>query len=135
MSTITNLSTETESAPKKNKVKRMLPAVVLVTTFYYSSIFTIGLILGYFATRFYCKKMGIDEDNGEKIFLDIGKKWTLHLHHWIMGVILIGFIALAGWRQDIPVFLWGALFGMILQDIYDYNDWHEVLIKKETEII
>ncbi len=135
MSTITN--TETELAPKKDlfidksKVKKMLPAVVLATTFYYSSIFTIGLILGYLATRLYCKKMGIDEENGDKIFFDVGKKWTIHLHHWIMGVIVIGFISLAGWTHEIPVFLWGSLFGMMFQDIYDYNDWHEVLIKKE----
>lgn len=129
MSTIIN--SETELAPKKTKiVKKMLPAIVLATTFHYSEIFAIGLIIGYLLTRFYCKKMGIDEESGDKIFLDINKKWTIHLHHWIMGVILIGFIAIAGWTKEIPVFLWGALFGMMIQDIYDYNDWHEVFIKK-----
>ena len=131
MSTKINTELDLESAPKKTKVKKMLTAVVLVTTFYYSSIFAIGLILGYLATKIYCHKMGIDEESGDKIFFDISKKWTIHLHHWIMGFILIAFIALAGWRQEIPVFLWGALFGMMAQDIYDYNDWHQVLIKKE----
>lgn len=114
-------------------VKKVLPAIVLATTLHYSSVFAIGLILGYMATRVYCKKMGISEDSGDRIFIDINKKWTIHLHHWIMGVILIGFIALAGWNHDVPVFLWGIIFGWMLQDIYDYNDWHEVLIKKETK--
>jgi hypothetical protein len=127
----TKINTELDSAPKKIKVKKVLPAVVLVTTFYYSSIFTLGLMLGYLATKFYCHKMGIDEESGDKIFFDVGKKWTIHLHHWIMGVIVIAFVSLAGLSQEIPIFLWGALFGMMAQDIYDYNDWHEVIIKKE----
>ena len=66
----TKINTELELAPKKIKVKKMLPAVVLATTFYYSSIFTLGLMLGYLATRLYCKKMGIDEESGDKIFFD-----------------------------------------------------------------
>lgn len=129
MSTKQNI--EQESAPKKVKVKKMLPAVVLATTFYYSSIFAVGLILGYLATRIYCHKMGIDEDSENRIFLDVGK-WVIHLHHWILGILVIVFISLAGWNHSIPVFLWGALFGMMAQDIYDYNDWHEVFMKKEV---
>lgn len=131
MSTNTKIDSDLELAPKKTKVKKMLPAIVLATTFYYSSIFAAGMILGYLATKFYCHKMGIDEEKGDKIFLDVGK-WTIHLHHWILGILLIAFITLAGFNHAIPVFLWGALFGMMLQDIYDYNDWHEVVIKKEA---
>lgn len=135
MNTKINTNLKEELAPKKTKiVKKMLPAVVLATTFHYSSVFAIGLLFGYLATRFYCKKMGIDEESGDKIFLDIGKNWTIHLHHWIMGVIFIIFISLSGWSRELPIFFWGALFGMMAQDIYDYNDWHEVLIKKESLI-
>ena len=129
MSTKTNI--EQELAPKKVKVKKMLPAVVLGATFYYSSIFAAGLIIGYLATKLYCHKLGIDEESGDKIMLDVGK-WTVHLHHWIMGIMFIIFISLAGWSHSIPLLLWGMLFGMMLQDIYDYSDWLEIVMKKET---
>ena len=75
--------------------------------------------------------MGINEESGDKIMLDVGK-WTVHLHHWIMGIMFIIFISLAGWSHSIPLLLWGMLFGMMLQDIYDYSDWLEIVMKKET---
>lgn len=117
---------------KKSGVKKIFPAVVLVMSFYYSVLFAIGLLLGYLATVFYCKKFGINENSSEKkIFLNLGK-WDIHIHHWIMGVMLIILIFLGGWKPEIPVFVWGLIIGMIIQDIYDFNDWHQVIIKNEN---
>ncbi len=118
---------------KKKGVRKVFPAVVvLATTFYYSSLFALGLLIGYLVTVLYCKKFGIDENSDKRIFLDFGN-WHVHLHHWIMGILLIVVICLGGWRPEIPAVVWGMIMGMIIQDIYDYDDWHQVIIKKELK--
>jgi len=117
----------------KSKVKMFLPAIVLATSLHYSLLFTTGIVAGYLACRIFCKlflKHG-DNVNGkiEKIFIDMGK-WKLHLHHWIMGIMFLGLV----WIVDyfyLPTFFAGVVCGVIIQDIYDYNDWMQVIIKNE----
>ena len=112
-----------------SKVKIVLPAIVLVTSFYYSFSFTGGIVAGYIASRIFCKFLGIDEQNGH-ILLDLGKKWKLHVHHWIMGLVVLAIV----WVIDffyLPTFFAGFVIGIIIQDIYDYNDWHKVLVKND----
>ena len=117
---------------KKIRVKKVLPAIVLVASFYYSLLFTIGILLGYLASRVYCKKLGIDENNGKerKIFVDCGK-WKIHFHHWILGAIFLALIWLIDWFY-LPSFFAGAVFGVMAHDIYDFNDWYKVILKKDT---
>ena len=45
-----------------------------------------------------------------------------------MGVAILGIV----WAIDrfyLPTFFAGAICGIIIQDIYDYNDWHKVIMK------
>jgi hypothetical protein len=116
-------------AESKNlKVKKVLPAVVLATSFYYSSLLCVGLILGYFGTKLYCKAFNIDENSDRRIFIDCGK-FQIHVHHWILGAGIL----LLVWIVDyfyLPTFFTGAMFGMMAHDIYDFNDWHKVIVKK-----
>ncbi len=114
---------------KKLKVKRVvLPAVVLGTSVYYSFAFTGGIVVGYLLAKAFCHvfwKTG----KVESIFFDLGK-WQLHLHHWIMGLMILG----VAWAIDffyLPAFFAGVVIGVAVQDIYDYNDWHQVLVKNE----
>lgn len=110
-----------------------LPAIVLATSVNYSMRFTTGILVGYILCKIFCivfLEHG-DNINGkiEKIFVDFGK-WKLHLHHWILGLIVL----VGVWAIDyfyLPTFLAGAICGVILQDIYDYNDWHKVIVKNE----
>ena len=110
-------------------VKRLfLPAIVLATSINYSMRFTAGIIVGYVLCKIFC---AIFVNNGkiDSIFVDYGK-WRLHLHHWMMGLAVLAIF----WVVDyfyIPTFFAGALCGIILQDIYDYNDWHKVFVKNE----
>ena len=111
-----------------NSKKIFLPAIVLATSIQYSILFTGGIVLGYLASKLFCKILGIDEHNGDKVFLDIGK-WKIHLHHWIMGIIILSIV----WVIDyfyLPTFFAGVVCGIIIQDIYDYNDWYKVVLKK-----
>jgi hypothetical protein len=116
----------------KSNVKRVLPAVVLVTSFLYSILIALGLVVGYFASKFYCKRFGIDEKNGDerKIFIEAGK-WKIHFHHWILG----GLVLLIAWVVDyfyLPRFFVGAVLGVMAHDIYDFNDWHKVIVKNDN---
>lgn len=116
------------SADKRNKAKMILPAVVLATSLHYSVRFTLGIVAGYVLCKIFCS---IFVENGkiDSIFLDYGR-WKVHLHHWIIGIIILAIV----WVVDyfyLPTFLAGAICGIILQDIYDYNDWHKVIVKNE----
>ncbi|OGZ69511.1 MAG: hypothetical protein A3D44_03795 [Candidatus Staskawiczbacteria bacterium RIFCSPHIGHO2_02_FULL_42_22] len=116
------------SENKRPKVKMMLPAVVLVTSFYYSLSFTGGVIIGYLLCKVFCTAF-VHNGKIDGIFLDFGK-WEIHLHHWIIGIVLLGIIWVID-RYYLPTFLLGIISGIIIQDIYDYNDWYKVITKKE----
>ena len=64
------------------------------------------------------------------VFLDFGK-WKIHVHHWAVGLVLLAIV----WVIDhyyLPTFFAGAICGIIIQDIYDYNDWHKVIVKNSA---
>jgi uncharacterized membrane protein len=118
-----------ETKYTRSKVKKFLPAVVLASTFYYSSLMMLGVILGYLGAKIYCLALNIDENSDRRIFVDCGK-WKIHFHHWILGTLVL----LIVWIVDyfyLPRFFVGVIGGIIAHDIYDYNDWHQVIVKNE----
>ncbi|OGZ67855.1 MAG: hypothetical protein A3D35_00140 [Candidatus Staskawiczbacteria bacterium RIFCSPHIGHO2_02_FULL_34_9] len=123
---------EGDVAPNKqqfNRVKMVLPAIVLATSFRYSVVFPTGIIIGYVLSKLFCHYFW---KNGrvDSIFLDYGK-WKIHLHHWIMGFMFLAIV----WILDffyLPTFFTGVVIGVIIQDIYDYNEWHQVILKKSN---
>jgi hypothetical protein len=118
---------EEKGESKIKKVKKILPAVVLASSYYYSIWLTIGLVIGYFGCKtFY--KLFVENGKVDLIYLDFGK-WQMHVHHWIMGVIVLAVV----WVVDyfyLPTFFVGVVCGIIAHDIYDFNDWHKIIVKK-----
>ena len=113
---------------KRTKVKMFLPAIVLSTSLYYSFSFTMGIVIGYILCRLFCHFF-VHNGRIDSIFLDYGK-WKIHLHHWIMGIVVLAIV----WVIDylyLPAFFAGVVCGVIIQDIYDYNDWHKIIVKNE----
>lgn len=112
---------------KKAKIV-LLPAIVLFTSMQYSMLFTGGIIAGYVLCKLFCH-LFVHKNKIGTIFVDYGK-WQLHLHHWIMGLMILALV----WVIDyfyLPTFFAGVVCGVILQDIYDYNDWHKVIVRKQ----
>lgn len=112
-----------------SKVKLFLPAIVMVS-FYYSWLFTMGIVVGYVLCNIFCR---IFVNNGKinSIFIDYGK-WKVHLHHWIMGIIILAVV----WVLDyfyLPAFFAGFICGIIIQDICDYNDWYKVIQRNHSQ--
>ena len=120
----------TEERKTSNGAKKVLPAIVLATTFYYSFLFAIGLFLGYLGCRFYYNKF-VATGKVDKIYLDCGK-WKIHFHHWIMGAVVLTLV----WILDyfyLPKFFVGAIVGIMAHDIYDFNDWNKIVLKNDNK--
>ena len=99
-----------------SKVKMVLPAIVLATSFKYSILFTTGIVIGYVLSRVFCHVF-LKNGKVESIFLDYGN-WKIHLHHWIMGFMVLAVV----WVLDffyLPTFFTGVVIGVIIQDIYE----------------
>ena len=119
-----------KSDNKNSKVRRYLPAFVLVASFYYSFLLASGLAIGYIGSKIFSKYL-LENGKVDCIFIDCGK-WKIHLHHWILGTLLL----LLVWFIDyfyLPRFFMGVVCGVIAHDIYDFNDWHKILVKNEAK--
>lgn len=113
---------------KDSKIRKVLPAIVLMASFYYSFVFCVGLIMGYLGSKVFAKYF-LDNGKVDPVYINCGK-WKIHCHHWILGALFLVF----AWVIDkffLPTFFVGAVAGVIAHDIYDYNDWHKVLVKNE----
>jgi len=120
---------ELVKSDKNAKVKKYVAGLAVMSSFYYSLWLAIGLILGYFISKFFTKFF-VENGKVNMVFIDCGK-WKIHLHHWIMGLLFLLFI----WFIDylyLPKFFLGIVLGIIAHDIYDFNDWREILVKKEA---
>jgi len=119
---------ELAKSDNNSKVKKYLPAVVLLASFYYSFLLALGLALGYIGSKIF-SKFFLEKGKVDCIYIDCGK-WKIHLHHWILGALFL----LIVWFIDyfyLPRFFIGVVSGIIAHDIYDFNDWHKVLVKNE----
>lgn len=117
-------------AAKPTGVKAALPAIVLATSFYYSFSFTTAIVVGYITSKFFCHYF-VNNGKVSCTFIDYGK-WKIHLHHWIIGLAILTSV----WVLDyfyLPTIFAGFMIGIIIQDIYDFNDWHLVVMKKEEK--
>jgi hypothetical protein len=120
-----------KSDNKNSKVRKYLPAVVFLASFYYSFLLALGLGLGYLGAKVF-SKFFVENGRVDCIYIDCGKNWKIHLHHWILGALFL----LIVWFIDyfyLPRFFVGVVCGIIAHDIYDYNDWHKVLVKSEAK--
>ncbi len=113
------------------KVKKILPGATVLISSYFSILFAVGLVIGYFITKYFYN--GVVEKERLKmkpIFLNFGKR-QIHLHHWLMGVLVFLLIWFFGWLGSLPIFFVGALFGLILHDLYFDKEWYKVVLKKQ----
>ena len=117
-----------KSDNKSSKVRKYLPAVVMMASFYYSFLLAVGLALGYLGSKIFSKYL-LESGKVDSIYIDCGK-YKIHLHHWILGALLL----ITAWFIDyfyLPRFFVGVMFGVMAHDIYDFNDWHKVFVKND----
>lgn len=121
---------ELAKSNNSTKVRKYLPAFVLAASFYYSFFLALGLAVGYLGSKIFSKYL-IENGKVDCIYIDCGK-YKIHLHHWILGTLLLA----VAWFIDyfyLPSLFVGVVCGIIAHDMYDFNDWHKILVKKEAE--
>lgn len=106
--------------------KIVLPSIVLFVSLKYSIMLTVGIVIGYIISKLFYDIL-VEKGKIDSVFVDFGK-WKFHFHHWIMGVILLAVIWILYYFY-IPAFLAGFILGVILHDIYDFNDWYKVILR------
>jgi len=110
------------------KIKKfILPGATLLISSYISALFTVGIIFGYLATNFFQKKL-VETNKIGLIIFNLGK-WKIHLHHWILGSLMILFIYLINLLFTLPVICLGLLGGLIFHDVYTDKEWYKVIYK------
>ena len=111
------------------KVKKFIfPGTAIIASSYFSTIFTIGGILGYFGTELFYKRY-IKTGKVKSVIFDWGN-WKIHLHHWIMGGLTILAIYFIGILSSLPILFVGVLGGLIFHDLHTDKKWHKVIYKK-----
>ncbi len=118
-----------KSDNKNTKVKKYLPMVAIMATWYYSLILCAGLLVGYFASKIY-SKYTLEKGSVDSIYVDCGK-WKLHFHHWMMGFVVLALVWFLYPALLSPLVV-GMILGVIAHDFYDYNDWKEILVPNEN---
>lgn len=59
------------------------------------------------------------------------RNYQLHLHHWLLALIIGGVFLVRGFYVLTPEVCYGSLSAIIFQGIYCYEDWHRI-IKRES---
>ena len=109
-----------------------------------TTLFLIGLIVSWISVVFgICGFLIAKYSGGNKegiqgrvrsIIIPLGK-FKLHLHHWIIFILLM----FAGLAKSIffyipPEMFYGLLGGLAWQGVYSYGDWHKVIYRRRSDL-
>jgi len=112
----------------KKMKKYVLPGTTIIASIYLSTIFGVGLIIGYIGTNIFCKKL-IYTGKIKRVILDHGN-YNIVFHHWIIGlfIVLIGFLSQI--IYTVPIFWLGCVGGLIFHDLHTDKNWKKIIYKK-----
>lgn len=108
--------------------KIIFPATTIATFSYFSVFFGIGVVLGYLITKIFHDRF-VETKKVNLIFIRF-KKWEIHLHHWIMGALVLAVIAIGGWFFVLPKICIGSVMGVALHDLHFDRKWYKVISKR-----
>lgn len=89
-----------------------------------------GIVIGYTIAKLFAGKQTGQPGIVKSINFQIGS-YKLHLHHWLLGSIILIFTAVNNFYIISSQLFYGALGGYIFQGIVCYNDWTKFLIKQK----
>jgi len=122
----------------KKKVKKFIfPGLGLIASVWFSFVFAIGAITAFFASEIFMKKYfktGVVKE------IKIGfRNWEVHLHHWILAILIMAGVAVIDTISALPIIILGFLNGLIFHDIYtdkkwrtDNKKWYQFIYRKES---
>lgn len=114
-----------------NRKKLFCIISILIAVIFLGYFFLVGWLLGFLVS-----KLGGGRRTGERgrvksILIPFGKH-KIHIHHWIIALLLIpvGFFVYVPLLP--PVIMCGFLSGIAFQGIYSYRDWHKIVIPRHS---
>ncbi len=106
------------------KLKKVtLPIFVGFVSLEISIFFCFGMIAGYLVASYFEGKIGSFE-------IPIGRRYKIHLHHWILAFLGLTIIFLTNAQNFFPSFALGFGGGFLFQGIYCYSDWYRILKRR-----
>ncbi len=117
---------------RKNLWLRTKPVTIL-------AIIAVGIALGYlfFLSWLFgvllCKFVsgGSTGEKGKLKSIVIPVRWRkIHLHHWLYAICLLVFSVLTGIYLLMPIVTYGFLGGLVFHGIYNYSDWHKIVVSR-----
>jgi hypothetical protein len=84
----------------------------------------------WFATFFATKFLAGRKDGQQGIIRSITISWRsyqIHLHHWLVTLIVAGILAVKGCYILPPATFYGVASAVVFQGIYCYKDWYRII--------
>lgn len=63
------------------------------------------------------------------------RSYRLHLHHWLLALIVGVVLGLTGNHILTPELFYGTVGAIVFQGIYCYEDWHRVIDRKNPRAV
>jgi hypothetical protein len=83
----------------------------------------------FFATKFLAGRR--DGQQGIVRSLTISwRSYQIHLHHWLLALIVAGILAAKGCYIVPPQTFYGVASAVVFQGIYCYKDWHRIIRRR-----
>jgi len=106
-------------------IRRSVFPLTVIVFYYISIVLALGILIGSFSTYI----LSYTLTSKKKVELNLWK-WKLHFHHWLMGLVALGIIALMnlqGWLD--PLFS-GIAGGMMAHDLLYDKNWYKIIRRK-----
>ncbi|MBM3131624.1 MAG: hypothetical protein FJZ95_01140 [Chloroflexi bacterium] len=109
--------------------KGVISIALFITGLAFSYVLVAFGIVGFLIGKYGGGKREGIEGRIRSIIIPMGKL-RLHLHHWLIGTIMM----LVCWVQGLSVYippeiLYGVIGGFAWQGVYCYADWHRVVYR------
>ena len=89
-------------------------------------ILIVGTIAGFLIAKFFAGNKEGEQGRLKSIKFDI-KKFTIHLHHWLLGLMIIILLASLKFYNDL---IHGLLAGVIIQGL-TYKDFYKIIYRRK----
>lgn len=84
-----------------------------------------GIIIGFYITKMLSGKREGEEGIIHSFQFDIGK-YHVHLHHWIIAIIILTILLIIGYYHDL---VYGILIGLLIQGL-TYRDFYKIIFPR-----
>ena len=104
----------------------LIAASIFLGVFCYKTWFAVFLATKYLSGR---------TDGKQGIVRSIVIPWRnyrLHIHHWLLALIVGGVFAVAGFCVLTPEIFYGGLSAIVFQGIYCYEDWYRIIKRRNV---